>query len=236
VRESRIIVDQDVIKFLDGYVTNDWELLQKEIKQIYWQKHRQRDSMASLISNASKMELNVYIVKYSSICGTCVERGALSILDRVNWFLDGLSEELCDRALEYCSKIWDGDWAALNILISNAKAGKMDLDVFIVNFPSMPGTLVARGVLSILDRVSWFLDGLPEQLCDRALEYCSKKDWRLSANDTGSEPWFNDLKEFVLSKARAAWWSKSMIERENGQRDGVVVADVSSRSEWQFYS
>lgn len=81
----------------------------------------------------------------------------------------------------------------------------MDLDVFIVNVPSMPGILVERGVLSILDRVSWFLDGLPEQLCDRALEYCSMKDWRLSANDTGSEPWFNDLKEFVLSKARAAW-------------------------------
>jgi hypothetical protein len=157
-------VDQELIEFLDGYATNDWELLQKEMKEIYWENDTHRDSMASpntLISNASKMGLNVFIIKYSSMSGTLVERGALSILDRVNWFLDGLSEELCDRALEYCSK----------------------------------------------------------------------KDWRLSANDTGSEPSFDDLKELVLTKARAARL-KAMYEKERAVReaDGLTMGRLTRQS------
>jgi hypothetical protein len=146
-------VDQDLIELLEGYETNDWELLQTELKEIYWKNDTHRDSMASLktlISNASKMDLNVFIIKYSSMSGTLVERGALSILDRVNWFLDGLSEELCDRALEYCSK----------------------------------------------------------------------KDWRLSANDTGSEPSFDDLKEFVLTEARTARM-KEVYEQERVAREAA---------------
>jgi hypothetical protein len=95
----------------------------------------------------------------------------------------------------------------------------MNLNVFIVKYSSMSGTLVERGALSILDRASWFLDGLPEQLCDRALEYCAKKDWRLSADDTGSKkPSFDELKEFVSTKARAVRM-KEVYEKERAARE-----------------
>jgi hypothetical protein len=98
---------KDLIEFLDGYVENDWTKLQKQLKEMYWQNDKQRDSTASLntlISNAKRMDLHVFIIKYSSISGTLVERGAMSALDRVNRLLDGLSETLRDRVLEYCSK------------------------------------------------------------------------------------------------------------------------------------
>ena len=50
------------------------------------------------------MDLNVYLLKYASISNTLVRKGALSTLDRVNRFLDGLSEKLRERALEFCTK------------------------------------------------------------------------------------------------------------------------------------
>jgi hypothetical protein len=48
-------------------------VVEEGLKGIYWQIDTQRDSMALLktfISNASKMDLKVFIVKYSSISGT----------------------------------------------------------------------------------------------------------------------------------------------------------------------
>jgi hypothetical protein len=91
----------------------------------------------------------------------------------------------------------------MKTLISNAQAGKMDLNVYI--YLSISGTLVERGALSVLNRVSWFLDGLSEQLCDRAIEYFWKKGWRLSANDTGDkESSFDEFKQYVLTKARVS--------------------------------
>jgi hypothetical protein len=144
---------KELIEFLEGYATNDWDLLQRELKSIYWQNDTHWDSMASL-----------------------------------------------------------------KTLISNAQAGTMDLNVFIVKYSSMSGTLVERGALSILDRVSWFLDGMSER--DGVLEYCSKKDWRLSANDTGKVPSFDELKEYVLTKVRAARmkavYEKKRVAREAG--------------------
>lgn len=53
---------KELIEFLNGYVTNDWDLLKKELKGIY-----------------TSIEI------FSSISGT-LEHESLSILDRVNWF------------------------------------------------------------------------------------------------------------------------------------------------------
>src|SRR5436190_13952427 len=50
------------------------------------------------------MDLNVYLLKYASISNTLVRKGALSALDRVNRFLDGLSEKLHEHTLEFCTK------------------------------------------------------------------------------------------------------------------------------------
>src|SRR5437762_13880870 len=58
----------------------------------------------NLFQDASAMDLNIYLLKYASISDTLIQKGALSTLDRVNRFLDGLSEKLRERALEVCTK------------------------------------------------------------------------------------------------------------------------------------
>jgi hypothetical protein len=103
-------------------------------------------------------------------------------------------------------------------LISNAKAGRIDLNVFSIKYSSMSSSLVERGALSVSDKASWYMDEWHEKsLRDRVLGYCSKKDWRLSANDTGKEPSSDELKEYVLAKARAERM-KDVYEKERAAR------------------
>ena len=78
--------------------------LQSELKSLFWQHDKQKDtteSLNKLIQEAPAMDLNVYLLKYASISNTLVRNGALSTLDHVNRFLDGLSEKLRERALEF---------------------------------------------------------------------------------------------------------------------------------------
>ena len=46
---------------------------------------------------------------------------------------------------------------------------------------------------------------MSEKLCECTLEFCTKKGWRLSSHDTGiAEPVFDELKDFITTKAEAA--------------------------------
>jgi hypothetical protein len=101
---------KEVIELLPGYTEGNWETLQKELKSTYWQHDQQRDTTASLnqlIKDAPSLDLNVYILKYTAISSTLVNKGALSSLDRVGRLLDGLSADLRRRVLKYCAK---NDW------------------------------------------------------------------------------------------------------------------------------
>ena len=91
--------------------------------------------------------------------------------------------------------------AELNKLIKDAPA--LDLNIYILKYSSITETLVAKGALSTLDRVNRLMDGLPEDLRKRVLKFCTKKAWRLSAQDTGTEePIFEQLREFVVEEAQ----------------------------------
>jgi hypothetical protein len=99
---------------------------------------------------------------------------------------------------------------ALNQLIKDAPT--LDLTVFILKYTSTTATLVSKGALSQLDRVGRLLDGLSTELWRRVLKFCTKKSWRLSANDTGAvDPVFEELKEFVLTEAKAAQTRKETV-------------------------
>src|SRR5438477_7032742 len=50
------------------------------------------------------MDLNVYVLKYTSISEALVAAHALSSLDRVARLLDGLSEDLRRKVVRYCTK------------------------------------------------------------------------------------------------------------------------------------
>ena len=92
---------------------------------------------------------------------------------------------------------------SLNKLVQEAPT--MDLNVYLLKYTSISDTLINKGALSTLDRVNRFLDGLSEKLRERALEFCTKKDWRLSSHDTGeNDPIFSELKDFITTKAEAA--------------------------------
>ena len=144
---------KDTIELLSGYKDKNWTTLQSELKSLFWQHDKQKDTTAALnklVNDAPGMDLNVFVLKYASISHTLVSKGALSTLDRVNRFLDGLSEKLRERALEFCTK----------------------------------------------------------------------KGWRLSSHDTGTtEPAFNELKDFITTKAEAAQ-KKTVYDKEHAIRNG----------------
>ena len=59
--------------------------------------------------------------------------------------------------------------------------------------------------ISNMQRCQCFLEGLSEQLHDKAFDFCSTKDWKLSSHDTGTkDPEFEKLKKFITGKALAA--------------------------------
>jgi hypothetical protein len=98
---------KDIVKLLEGYASHDWTVLQKELKELYWQNDTPKNSTTTLyklIKDAPTMDLNVYVLKYSSITDALVSKGALSSLDRVGRLLDGLPEELRKRVLKFCTK------------------------------------------------------------------------------------------------------------------------------------
>src|SRR5204863_3976466 len=90
---------------------------------------------------------------------------------------------------------------ALNKLIRDAPS--MDLNVFIMRYAKISKTLVDRGALSPLDRVTRLMDGLTPRLQDKVLEFCATKDWRLSPNElSDTDPDFGELQKFILTKAQ----------------------------------
>ena len=150
---------KDVIELLDEYKTNDWTKLRSELKGLFWQHDKPKDTTASLnklIHDAQGMDLNVFILKYASISQAFIDKGALSPLDRV----------------------------------------------------------------------SRLLDGLDSRLREKVLDYCMKKDWRLSSHDTGTEePDFDDLKQFIIGKAQLAQ-KQIVYDKERAIREGAVTSNV----------
>ena len=95
------------VKLLDGHKSGNWEILQQELKDLFWQDDQETDTIATLnqlVRDASRLHLNVFILQYTSISDALVKRGALSNLDRVNRLLDGLSEDLRGKVLDFCAK------------------------------------------------------------------------------------------------------------------------------------
>jgi len=98
---------KDTVKILPGYITTDWALLQSDVKRLYWPHDKPRNTMAALdklVKEAPTMDLNVYILKYTSVSDALVAAHALSTLDRVARLLDGLSEDLRRKVIRYCTK------------------------------------------------------------------------------------------------------------------------------------
>jgi len=98
---------KDVVKILSGYSSKEWTRLQSELKELYWHRDNPKNTVGALhklIKEAPNMDLNVYVLKYTSITDALIAKGALSSLDRVSRLLDGLSEELRTSVFKFCTK------------------------------------------------------------------------------------------------------------------------------------
>ena len=100
---------KDVVKLLPGYVSQNWAILQADLKGLYWQHDRPKNTTAALHqliheAQAGSIDLNVYVLQYSTISDKLVSQGALSALDRVNRLLDGLSNDHRTKVLSFCAK------------------------------------------------------------------------------------------------------------------------------------
>ena len=88
---------KDLVKLLPGYKERNWEVLQQELRGLFWQNDKQQDTTSALnqlVKNAERMDLNIFVLKYTAISEKLVMFGALSPLDRVHRLLDGLSPQL----------------------------------------------------------------------------------------------------------------------------------------------
>jgi len=114
---------KDVVELLDGYKAFNWTRLQEQLKGLFWQYDRQKDTPAALnelIHDAPNLDLNVYVLKYNSITDALIKGKEMSTTQRVRRFLDGLSDSMRDKAFELCTK---QDWK-----LSSHDTGSTDPD------------------------------------------------------------------------------------------------------------
>jgi hypothetical protein len=101
---------KDVVELLDGYLEEDWAKLENDLKGQYWQNDTQKNTLTALnqlIRDAHILDLGVYVLKYASITKALVDNNEMSVMQRCRRFLDGLSEQLRDKAFDFCStKDW----------------------------------------------------------------------------------------------------------------------------------
>jgi len=77
-------------------------------------------ALSKLVNEASTMDLNVYVLKYTSISSALVAAHGLSPLDRIARLINGLSVDVRRRVIRYCTqKGWK---------LSTQDAGKLDPD------------------------------------------------------------------------------------------------------------
>ena len=108
------------------------------------------------------------------------------------------------------------------------EAPTMDLNLYLIKFTVITDSLIAKHVLSDLDRVGRLLDGLHLDLRSRVLKFCTKKSWRLSSHDTGTEePNFEELKRFVLMEAKSAQ-KQTVYNNECAIREGNEPTTTST--------
>lgn len=99
----------DTIEKLKGYIDGDWELFQRELKHLFWRTDPPKDTTTVLFklideARAGKMNVDMYVLQYTSITNVLVKKGVMSTFDRNVRLLDGLSEDVQTKVFEYGSK------------------------------------------------------------------------------------------------------------------------------------
>jgi hypothetical protein len=115
---------------------------------------------------------------------------------------------------------WAGDHpkntiAALNALIRSSHS--IPLSVFVLKFSSITDVLVSKSALSDIDRFAKLLEGLDEKMRNKVIKLCTQKGWRVTDQDTGEKPNFDDIKKYLEAEAKTAE-RVAVYEKENAIR------------------
>ena len=113
--------------------------------------------------------------------------------------------------------------AALNALIRTSAS--IPLAVYVLKFAAISERLVAKRALSEVDRFSKLLEGLDERMRNKVIKLCTQRSWRVTDQDTGESPRFEDIKSFLEAEAKAVE-RVAVYEREHVVR-GPAPASAS---------
>jgi hypothetical protein len=78
---------RSTVRFLPSFHASNWDTLSAGLKKHYWQLDQPRNiitALNKLIRDGPGIDLNVYILKYTTIFGGLVSKRALSTLGRIN--------------------------------------------------------------------------------------------------------------------------------------------------------
>ena len=97
---------KDVVELFPGYIASDWTAFEKELRQFYWDRDVEKNTTAALnqlIQESSALDVNTYILKYTSITAHLFDSHEISNLQRCRKLLDGLSQHLKAKTIEHCA-------------------------------------------------------------------------------------------------------------------------------------
>jgi len=100
---------------------------------------------------------------------------------------------------------WQNDhpkntFTALNALIRRSR--DLTLSAFVLKFTAITNVLVTNGVMSAADRVIRLLEGLNEGMRIKVIKLCTQKGWRITDQDSGESPNFDEIKKFLDDEAK----------------------------------
>jgi len=98
-----------VEKLVDREFGKDWSLLKKELKRLYWQKDRLRNSPEELeqlmeVAKPGKVSVEIYVFKYRKISESLVKKHAISSFEKNTRLLRGLLEDVRSKVLDHGSE------------------------------------------------------------------------------------------------------------------------------------
>ena len=74
--------------------------------------------------------------------------------------------------------------------------------MFVLKFMAITNVLVTNGVMSAADRVMRLLEGLDEGMRIKVIKLCTQKGWKITDEDSGECPKFDEIKKFLDDEAK----------------------------------
>ena len=130
---------------------------------------------------------------------------------------------------------WQNDhpkntFTTLNALIRRSR--DLTLSAFVLKFTAITNVLVTNGVMSAADRVIRLLEGLNEGMRIKVIKLCTQKGWRITDQDSGESPNFDEIKKFLDDEAktneRFAVYARDHTMRANRDVDDVKASPSSA--------